>query len=108
MNLTHGQARRGHRTSEYRTWLGMRIRCNDSKDRDGYQALGIRICPEWNASFEAFLRDVGPRPSKKHSLDRWPDPTGNYEPGNVRWATPMQQRHNRRPKIYPILEADDF
>ena len=91
---------------EYRHWLAMRQRCLDPKDPSHYQILGVRICPEWVASFEAFLRDVGPRPSKEHSLDRWPDPAGNYEPGNVRWATAKEQRHNWRARPKPFDDPE--
>jgi len=49
---------------------------------------------EWADSFAAFIRDVGERPSTKHTMDRYPDPNGNYEPGNVRWATYSEQNRH--------------
>ena len=58
-------------------------------------ARGIKVCEKWRRSFAAFLFDVGPRPSKVHSIDRI-NSNGNYEPGNVRWATAVEQAQNRR------------
>jgi hypothetical protein len=48
-------------------------------------------------SFEEFYEEVGPRPEPKfaYSLDRWPNPYGHYEKGNIRWATKEQQALNR-------------
>jgi hypothetical protein len=59
-----------------------------------YGGRGIIIHREWIDSFEAFLEYVGPRPSMAYSIDRFPDRDGNYEPGNVRWATAKQQARN--------------
>jgi hypothetical protein len=67
-----------------------------------YGGKGIRVCPQWadpKTGFEAFLRDVGKRPSKDHSIDR-KNPAGNYEPGNVAWATSKHQARNKRNSIY--------
>jgi hypothetical protein len=41
---------------------------------------GIAVCERWRVSFENFFADLGSRPSPKHSIDRYPDDDGNYEP----------------------------
>jgi hypothetical protein len=77
---------------EYNSWAMMKQRClnPEATGYERYGGLGISIWPEWADSFSAFYRDLGPRPAGT-SLDRYPDPAGNYEPGNVRWATRAQQ-----------------
>lgn len=85
---------------EYNIWLSMIKRCHSPgaspKEIRNYQLLGVEVCPRWRDSFEAFCEDVGPRPSLLHSLDRYPNNKGNYEPGNVRWATAAEQNRNTR------------
>jgi hypothetical protein len=90
--ITHGQ--KG--SPEYTAWVNMKNRCQNPNrpDYNRYGGRGIQVCAEWNDSFECFLECVGPRPSPVYSLDRI-DNNGDYEPENVRWATPKQQHRNR-------------
>ena len=82
---------------EYRCWKGMNQRCHNPSNPlyRYYGAKGIVVCEQWRRSFVQFLSDVGPRPSLEYSLDRFPNASGNYEPGNVRWATDTQQARNK-------------
>lgn len=62
-----------------------------------YGGRGIKVCERWRGSFLAFLADIGQKPSARHTIDRYPNPDGDYEPTNCRWATYAQQRANQRP-----------
>jgi hypothetical protein len=96
-NTTHGHAASG-RTPEYNAWVSLNQRCKNPKNPrwKDYGGRGVTVCARWRDSFEAFLADMGPRPSSEHSIDRINN-DGNYEPGNVRWATRAEQYANRRP-----------
>jgi hypothetical protein len=97
--LKHGNARAGAKTSEYTIWKTMKDRCfrpANPRFKD-WGGRGITVCARWRDSFGAFLADMGPRPSTRHSIDRI-DNDGNYEPGNCRWATGLQQAANKRRK----------
>jgi len=84
-------------TSEYRSWQNMKKRCYDQNDQYYYcyGAKGVIVCERWLNDFKAFLEDMGERPSKNHSLDRYPNKTGNYERYNCRWATMKEQQNNK-------------
>lgn len=102
----HGAALAKKVTPEYRAWQGMKDRClnPNSEFYDRYGGRGITVHEGWVKDFSAFLDHVGARPSPAHSLDRI-EVNGNYEPGNVRWATDVQQNRNRR--NVPVIDGKD-
>lgn len=107
--IKHGMAspdKNGKRKAEYQTWCGMRARCHNKKCKEFrfYGAKGVSVCKRWD-SFSNFYSDMGDRPTNKHSIDRI-DPSGNYEPGNCRWATNAEQGRNKRNSIYITIQGE--
>jgi hypothetical protein len=82
---------------EYQIWLGIKKRCYNSnhKDFDIYGGRGIIMSNEFKNNFKSFYDYIGKRPTKQHSIDRI-DSNGNYERGNIRWATNYVQCINQR------------
>ncbi len=80
----------------------MKRRCSDRGHHKypNYGGSGVVVCARWLASFHDFIADMGPRPSPRHTIDRYPNQAGNYEPGNCRWATPAEQNRNKRNNVF--------
>lgn len=99
------------KTPEHKAWRQMQTRCYAPNNPafENYGARGIKVCDRWRngdgnrGGFQCFFADMGLRPSPKHSLDRWPNNDGDYEPSNCRWATREQQNRNtRRARIWIV------
>lgn len=90
--VTHGATG----TRVYRIWSQMWQRCTNPNDKKYpiYGGRGIKVCSAWD-DFLTFEKDMGPRPSPAHTLDRI-NGDGGYEPSNCRWATQIEQQNNRR------------
>jgi len=108
--IKHGHAKQctGETSAEYTAWLSMKARCNNKKNKNWhrYGGRGVLVYPLWENDFGAFLAHIGCRPSARHSVDRHPNNDGNYEPGNVRWATQKEQKNNRSNNKRYIIEGE--
>lgn len=95
-------------TRLYRIWSQMWQRCTNPRNQKYYVygGRGIKVCAAWE-DFTVFANDMGPRPSLAHTMDRI-DSNGNYEPGNVRWATQKEQQNNRRGNRILNINGENF
>lgn len=88
-------------TPLYKTVSGVLTRCYNTKASHYrlYGGRGIGVYSPWRTNLGEFCNYIqtalGPKPSPEYSLDRI-DNNKDYEPGNLRWATPRQQNENKR------------
>lgn len=86
---------------EHVSWRGMHERCRNPNNVSwkNYGGKGVRVCARWSGptGYANFLADMGPRPPGT-SIDRI-DSSGNYEPGNCRWADKWQQAREAGPRM---------
>lgn len=84
-------------TSEYNSWAAMKGRCynkNNLNYKKYYGSKGIKVCKKW-LKFENFYKDMGPKPSLKHSLERINYNLGYFK-NNCKWGTYIEQGNNKK------------
>jgi hypothetical protein len=87
---------------EYIAWHNMLGRCGiNRKGHERYEGRGITVCSDWvgENGFENFMQHIGVAPSADHEIDRINN-DGNYEPGNVKWATHPEQMRNTSRNVF--------
>lgn len=101
-NTTHGMAD----SKIHYIWRNIKARCNNPNhiSYPFYGGKGIKMCKEWEDDFSLFYKELGERPTPKHTVDRI-DTNKGYEPGNVRWATYTEQANNRRSNVMVLADG---
>jgi hypothetical protein len=102
----HGEGARGKRTPEYRAWHSLCARAKNphTKYAQYYANRGIGVCDAWAKSYPALLVHVGRKPTPEHTIERIDNNRG-YEPGNVKWATRLEQSRNQRSNVKLTFEG---
>lgn len=98
-----------YHTKAYKSWYSIKRRCTEPNDSSYalYGGKGITLYAPWVNDPQAFCEYIGPAPSPKHSVDRIDNSKG-YEPGNIRWATDIEQANNKTNNVHIEFQGHQF